>query len=223
MIENPDRDHPPVVLSDDPVGSGFLESLNRPSWNVTGLSFLSSELTGKRLELLREAVPRASRVAVLWNPANPSAERQVRAAEAAAPSVGARLQRFAARSPEEFDGVFAAMKRSRVEALLVVDDPMFLDYVRQIADRATSARLPAVYGFREFVEASGLISYGPSLADTFLRSATFVDKILQGGRPGDLPVEQPTKFELVINLTTAEALSLTISQSVLVRADEVIK
>ncbi len=217
----------PIVMiagSADPVGLGFIASLARPGGNVTGLSYsVGPEIAGKGLGLLREIVPKVRRVAILSNPANPVQSLFIRELKVAARSLGVQLQLLEARGPDEFDGAFAAMAKERVGALLVVDDSMFIFYRTRLADLAARSRLPAAYGNRADVEAGGLMSYGPSLRDVFRRAATYVDKILKGAKPGDLPVEQPTKFELVINLKTAKALGLTIPPSVLVRADHIIE
>jgi putative ABC transport system substrate-binding protein len=217
----------PIVMiagSADPVGLGFIASLARPGGNVTGLSFsVGPEIFGKQLELLKETVPKVRRVAILWNPANPGHPLAIRDVNVAARSLGVQLQLLEARGPNEFDGAFAAMATERVGALLVVADGVFFLHRTRLADLAARSRLPAAYGARESVEAGGLMSYGPSLRDLFRRSATYVDKILKGAKPADLPVEQSTKFELVINLKTAKALGLTFPQSLLVRADEVIR
>ena len=215
----------PIVMaqSDDPVGSGFVGSLARPGGNITGLSTVSPELSGKRLELLKEAVPKASRVAVLWNATNPVAALQLRETEAAARVLGVKLQSLGVRGPKDFDGAFAAMRRERAGALIVLPDLMFYEHQKPLLDLAARSRLPVIYEEREFAEGGGLMAYGPSYNDLFRRSAFFVDKILKGAKPGELPVEQPTKFELVVNLKTAKALGLTIPQSILVRATDVIR
>ncbi len=215
----------PIVMtgSGDAVGSGLVASLARPGGNVTGLSTLAPEIVGKQLELLKEMVPRVSRVAVLWNPTNTGHSLSLREAKVAARSLGVQLQLLEARRPDEFEGAFAAMTRERAGALLVLGDGMFLLHPTRIADLAAKSRLPAMYGLREFVDAGGLMAYAHSLRDNFRRAATYIDKILKGAKPADLPVEQPTKFELVINLKTAKALGLTIPQSILIRADEVIR
>jgi putative ABC transport system substrate-binding protein len=217
----------PIVMiagSADPVGLGFIASLARPGGNVTGLSFsVSSEIFGKGLQLLKETLPKVRRVAILSNPDNPVQPLNIRDVNVASRSLGVQLQLLEARGPNDFDGAFAAMATERVGALLVVVDPVFILHRTRLADLAARSRLPAAYGTRESVEAGGLMSYGPSLRDLFRRSATFVDKILKGAKPGDLPVEQPTKFELVINLKTAKALGLTIPPSLLQRADEIIQ
>jgi len=214
----------PIVMSAvvDPVATGLVASLGRPGGNVTGLSLMAPELIGKQMQLLTELVPKVSRVAVLWNPANPSNEPQLREAEVAARTLRVRLQPLEARGPSDFDSAFAAMTRERADAIIVLVEGMFIDNRIQIARLAEKARLPAVYGIREHAEAGGLMFYGASPVDLNRRAATVVDKILKGAKPGDLPVEQPTKFEMVINLKTAKALGLTIPQAVLIRADETI-
>ena len=218
----------PIVFAaaGDPVTSGLVTSLARPGGNVTGLSFFSPELVGKCLEQLKQAVPEVSRVAVLWQPGGPGERTEkdmLKAAEVAARALGVRLQFVEARGPEDFDRAFSDMTRARAGALTVLPSTMFFNERRRLVDLAAKNRLPAVYPWREYVEAGGLMSYGPNVPDLFRRAATYVDKILKGAKPGDLPVEQPTKFELVINLKTAKALGLTIPQSLLQRADQVIE
>jgi putative ABC transport system substrate-binding protein len=217
----------PIVMiagSADPVGLGLIASLARPGGNVTGLSFSAGpEIFGKGLELLKEIVPKVRRVAILSNPASPVQPLFIREVNVAARSLGVQLQLLEARGPDEFDGAFAAMAKERLGALLVVSDLMFILHRTRLADLVARSRLPAAYGDRDHVEAGGLMSYGASVRDLFRRAATYVDKILKGANPADLPVEQPTKFELVINLKTAKALGLTIPQSLLLRADEVIE
>jgi putative ABC transport system substrate-binding protein len=218
----------PVVfaVASDPVASGLVTSLARPGGNVTGLSNLTQELLGKRLEQLKQAVPGVSRFAVLWQP-GPYSERRakdtLKEAEVAARALGVRLQFVEARGPADFDRAFSDMTRARAGALTVLGGPMFHTERRRLVDLAAKNRLPAVYPTREYVDAGGLMAYGANLADLFRRAATYVDKILKGANPAGLPVEQPTKFELVINLKTAKALGLTIPQSLLLRADEVIQ
>ena len=216
----------PIIMASfgDPVGRGIIASLARPGGNVTGLSYsVELGIVGKQLELLKEVVPKVSRVAVLGDPGHPQYGSQLREAEVASRSLRVQLQVVEARGPSEYDSAFGAMVRKRAEALLVLPDPVSFLNRRPHLDLAAKHRLPASYGSREFVDAGGLISYGPSLSDLWRRAATYVDKILRGAKPSDLPVEQPTKFELVINLKTAKALGLTIPQSVLLRADEVIE
>jgi len=215
----------PIVMSlvNDPLGSGLVPSLARPGGNVTGISLMSPELVGKQLGVLKEMVPKVSRVALLRNPANPASGPQLREAEAAARTLGVRLQTLEARNPQEIDSAFAAMTRERAGALVVLTDSIFTNQRRQIAELAAERRLPAVYGNTEHAEAGGLVAYGANFLDLERRAATYVDKILKGAKPADLPVEQSTKFELVINLKTAKTLGLSIPASLLSRADEVIQ
>ena len=218
----------PIVftLVADPVTSGLVTSLARPGGNVTGLSVLAPELVGKDLEHLTQAVPKASRVAALWHPGALGERTEtdmLKAANVAARALGVRLQVVEARGPADFDRAFSDMTRARADALTVLTSSMLFGERRRLVDLAAKHRLPAVYPWREAVDAGGLMAYGPNLADTFRRAATYVDKILKGAKPADLPVEQPTKFELVINLKTAKALGLTIPQSVLGRADHIVE
>jgi putative ABC transport system substrate-binding protein len=218
----------PIVFSPvaDPIGSGLVATLARPGGNITGLTFMAPELGGKRLELLKETVPGMTRVGVLSHPGNPSEatlKSMLAEMEAAARASRVHLQRRQAQGPNDLDRAFAAMSREGVEGLLLLPSAMFSSERRRIADLAAKNRLPTMFFFREFVEAGGLVSYGPSFVELWRRAATYVDKILKGAKPADLPVEQPTKFELVINLKTAKALGLKIPQSLLVRADEVIQ
>ena len=215
----------PIVMAivSDPVGLGIIASLARPGGNVTGVTDLDIEEIGKRLELLKELVPGLSRVALVWKRGHPKEQEALREAEAAARSLGIRLQRVGVRDPNEFQGAFSAMAREHVGAFLVVADTMFSTHRVRLVDLAAKGRLPAIFWRREFVEAGGLMSYGSSYSEQYRHAATYVDKILRGAKPADLPVEQPTKFELVISLKTAMALGLTIPPSVLARADEVIE
>jgi len=218
----------PIVFASaaDPVTDGLVTSLARPGGNVTGSSNLAPELVGKCLELLTQAVAGVSRVAVLWEPGaygERTDKDMLKEAEGAARALGVRLQFVEARGPADFDRAFSDMTRARAGALTVLQSPTFINERRRLVDLAAKNRLPAVYPIRDFVDAGGLMAYGPNFADLFRRAATYVDKILKGAKPGDLPVEQPTKFDLVINLTTAKALGLTIPQSVLGRADQVIE
>jgi putative ABC transport system substrate-binding protein len=218
----------PIVGSvmGDPVGDGLVASLARPGGNITGLTFLGPELVPKRLGLLKEALPRVSRVAALWHPGS-FGDRTIRdmlkETEAAARTLGVQLQLVEVRGPDDFDRAFSTMTKERTEALVQVPSTMLFNERRHIVALVTKHRLPSMFHAREFVELGGLISYGASITDLYRRAATYVDKILKGARPADLPVEQPTKFELVINLKTAKALGLTIPQSLLLRADEVIQ
>ena len=215
----------PIVASNfgDPVELGLIESLARPSGNITGLSYIGVETFGKELELLNEIAPEVRRVAVLSNPANPYHAPAISNVKVAAQTLKVELQLLEAQDSKEFDGAFAAMSRERAGALLVVTDPVFVLYRARLADLAAKNRLPSMYGMGEYVKAGGLISYGPNLTDRFRHATTFVDKILRGAKPADLPVQQPTKFELVINLKTAKELGLTVPTMLLVRADEVIE
>ena len=216
----------PIVMVNvgDPVGIGLVASLARPSGNVTGTAFdVGLETFRKALELLKEAVPRAQHVAILSNPANPAQALAVRDLQVAAKSLGLRLLLLEVRSLETFDRVFAEIAKERVDALFVVAESLFLLHRTPLADLALKYRLPTMYGIRENVAAGGLMSYGPNVAHNSRRAATFVDKILKGAKPADLPVEQPTRFELVVNVRAARALGLTISPSLLQRADEVIQ
>jgi putative ABC transport system substrate-binding protein len=225
--KNATRTIPIVMLTvTDPVGRGFVASLSRPGGNVTGVAYgVGADTFGKGLELLREAVPRVRRVAVLCNPDGPGYSVMLTSIKSAARSLGLELQLVEARGPAEFDGAFAAMGKGRVETLLVVTDPAYLlpGAAARLADLAAKSRLPSMHSQRAAVEAGGLMSYGPSIAALFRRAAYFVDKILKGVAPADLPIEQPTAFELVINLRTAKALGLTIPPAVLARADEVLE
>jgi putative ABC transport system substrate-binding protein len=215
----------PVVITNhgDPVGSGLVASLARPGGNITGLSLLSPELIGKQLELLKKAIPRIVRIATLWNPTSQTHPRMLSEAEAPARALGIRLERLPARGLDDYERAFIAMTRQRTDALLVLGDPIFWYQRSRIVELATKHRVPGMFGQREFVEDGGLMSYGANLLDNFRRAATYVDKILKGAKPGDLPIEQPTKFELVINSKTAKALGLTLPQSVLVQADQIIE
>jgi ABC-type uncharacterized transport system substrate-binding protein len=218
----------PIVFAavGDPVTSGLVSSLARPGGNVTGTSGGAPELIGKCLEQLKQAVPRIGRIAVLWQPGafgGRTEQEMLKHADVAARGLRLRPQFVEARSPDDLDSVFSEMTRARADALTVLTGAMFISERRRLVDLAERNRLPAVYAWRLFVDAGGLMSYGPSLTDLFRRTAVYVDKILKGAKPADLPVEQPTKFELVINLKTAKALGLTIPPAVLARADEVIE
>ena len=215
----------PIVMgvSGDPVKTGLVESLARPGGNVTGLSLLTTELAPKRLELLKEAVPTLARVAVLWNAANPVKVLDWHETQAAASALGLQLQSLEVRGPPDFAGAFDAATRDRADALVVLPDGLINSHRQQIVDFAMARSLPGMYPYREFVEAGGLMSYAPSYVNLFRRAAVYVDRILQGTKPADLPVEQPTKFELVLNRKTAQALGITFPPTLLVLADEVIK
>jgi putative ABC transport system substrate-binding protein len=214
------------TVAADPVTDGLVISLARPGGNVTGSSLLFPELVGKCLEQLKQAVPGISRVAIFWSPGwlGERTERDMlKAAEVAARALGVRLQVVEARGPAAFDRAFSDLTRARAGAVTVMGSSMLFGERRRLVDLAAKNRLPAVYSSREYVDAGGLMSYGANTPDMFRRAATYVDKILKGAKPGDLPIEQPTKFELVINLKTAKALGLTIPPSLLQRADEVIQ
>jgi len=213
------------VAVQDPVALGSVRSLARPGGNITGPTLTGGlAIAGKQLELLKETVTGVSRVAVLWNPANPMLLQQLRDTEIAARSLNVQLQPVVeARSPDEFDRAFSRIIRGRAEALLVSTDPVFAGQATQLANLAARNRLPAMYGLRRHVEAGGLIAYGANELDVWRRAATYVDKILKGAKPAELPVEQPTKFELIINIKTAKSLGLTIPPSLLLRADQVLE
>jgi putative ABC transport system substrate-binding protein len=214
----------PIIIAAvaDPVGMGLVASLARPSGNVTGLTLMSSDLAGKRLQLVREVLPKATRVAILAGRggATPLFLDQMRAA---AQQTGVQLVVQEVSGAEDLPGAFTAMQRERAQALIVQVSPLTSDHHKRIAELAAQYRLPAMYEVRGFVESGGLMSYGPSIVDMYRRAATYVDKILKGAKPADLPIEQPTKFELVINLKAAKALGLTIPPALLVRADQVIQ
>ena len=214
---------PIVTVSGDPVRLGFVASLAHPGGNITGLANLTPELAGKRLELLKEVVPQLSLVAVLWDPDNPGARLRMRETEAAANLVDIKLQPVAVRKPNDFEHAFAAMKKERAGALVPLRGTLVNTYLQRIAALAAENRLPTMYDGVGGAEAGGLMSYGTQIADLDRRAATYVDKILKGAKPADLPIEQPTKFELVVNLKTAKALGITIPPSILYRADKVIK
>jgi len=217
---------PIVVALFDPVASGLVTNLAHPGGNVTGLSSMSSELRAKRLQLLKETIPRLARVAVLWNPAmipTPLQTTFVEDLKAAARSLSIELTFVVAQTPEEFNAAFSAVSRARAQALYLLESPLFYVHRMTLAKLALKARLPAIHGTRTFVDEGGLMSYGANFADQMRRSAGYIDKILKGAKPGDLPIEQPTNFELVVNLKTAKALGITIPQSILLQADEVIK
>src|SRR2546427_2922141 len=214
---------PIVISSGDPVGSGHVASLARPGGKITGLTNLTPELAGKRLELLKETVPKLSRVAVLWNPDSPASALRMREAEVAARSLHLELHSAEARSPNDLESAFSAMKRERAGALITLRGPLIVNQLNRIVDLAANRRLPAMYDDRSNVQAGGLMSYGANQADLDRRAAIYVDKIFKGAKPADLPVEQPTKFELIINLKTAKQIGLTIPPNVLARADKVIK
>jgi putative ABC transport system substrate-binding protein len=210
-------------LAASPVELGFVASLARPGGNITGMTLMTTQLGGKRLELFKEILPGLARVAVFWNPPNPTYGPVLKELEAAAPTLGLQLQRVEVRVPDDFEGAFEAATRERAGALYAPGDPLTTNRPRMVADIALKYRLPTMMEYREFPEAGGLLSYGPNLFDLYRRSASHVDKILKGANPADLPMEQPTKLDFGINLRTAEALGLTIPQSVLTLATEVIR
>ena len=215
----------PIVMGfdDDPVGSGFVASLARPGGNITGLSTLSPEISGKQLELLKEVVPKLSRLAVLGTSTRPGNAQSLRETELAAAAFGVKLQSLDVRSATDIETAFRAAGKGRAEAVLVLGGPVFNSQRAEVVSLAVKSRLPAIYARSEFVEDGGLMTYGVSISDLMRRAATYVDKILKGAKPADLPVEQPTKFELVINLKSAKLIGLTIPHSVLARADRVIR
>jgi putative ABC transport system substrate-binding protein len=213
-----------MTFDDDPVGSGFVASLARPGGNITGLSTLSPEISGKQLELLKEIVPKLGRVAVIGTSTRQGTKQTLKEMEPAAGAFGVKLQYLDVQNPKDIESVFrAATTKGRADAILVLQSPVFNSHRAQIADLALKSRLPATYPRREFVEDGGLMSYGVSISDLDRRAAGYVDKILKGAKPADLPVEQPTKFELVINLNAAKQIGLTIPPNVLARADKVIR
>jgi putative ABC transport system substrate-binding protein len=215
---------PIVSVSNDPVSSGFVQSLARPGGNITGLSLtLDAGFSGKWLELVKETLPRASRVGVVWNPTNQSNAAAYKEMNRLAPRLGLELSSHATERPEDIDVAFASMSKARTAAVIIATDPFVYAQRDLIARRAASTRIPAFAGLHYFAESGALMSYGPSLFESYRRAAYFVDKILRGAKPADLPVEQPTKFELVINVKTSKALGLTIPPSLLTRADRVIE
>jgi len=215
----------PIVftISGDPVESGYVDSLARPGGNMTGMSWLSFELVGKRLELLKEAVPKVSRVAILSNPQHPGEQRELRETQSAARAMGMTLDYYQTRTSAEFDAAYDAISKQNVNGLLVFPEAVTLANRQGIIGFAAKHRLPSMLGWKEFVEAGGLMSYGPNRDESFRRIAVYVDKILKGTKPADLPVELPLRFELVINLKTAKQIGLTITPNVLARADKVIR
>jgi putative ABC transport system substrate-binding protein len=216
----------PIVIGfvADPVGSGLVRGLAHPAGNITGWTHLAGlELNAKRLDILKEAIPGAARIAALWNPANPIHGPSLKVIEAAARRLKVQLHPMGVQDPDQLQGAFSTMAQEHVQALTVPPDGMFLAHQARIVDLAASHRIPAMYGVREVVETGGLMGYGVNLPEMYRRGAFFVDRILKGAKPGDLPVEQARKFELVINLKTAKALGLTIPPSLLLRADEVIE
>ncbi len=215
----------PIVMTNagDAVATGFVASIARPDANITGLSMMGGELVGKQLQLLTEVVPNLSGVALLWNPTNSSNAPQLRYAQDAARTLGIRLHPFEVRGPGEIEKVFAAMIKEHVGAVIVVLDSMLVANRIRMAELAAKTRLPTMYGLTDHVKAGGLMAYGPDIADMYRRAARYVDRILKGSKVTDLPVEQPTKFELIVNLTTAKALGLAIPSSISTRADQLIQ
>jgi putative ABC transport system substrate-binding protein len=215
----------PIVTAagSDPVALGLVANVRQPGGNVTGLTSISSELSAKRLEFLRLVVPRASQVAILWDERNPASRLAVQETEAAARTLGLALKSVSVRTPADLEAAFSILVTDRAAALSITTSPIFSPHLKRLAELALKHRLPTVAGNREWVEAGLLAAYGPDYPNLFRRAATFVDKILKGAKPGDLPIEQPVKFELVINLKTAKALGLTIPSSLLQRADHVIQ
>ena len=215
----------PIVIGNaaDPVGTELVASLARPGGNITGLSDFNVGVITKRLELLKEIVPTASRIAVMLNPANPTNPLQLKTLQDIAPALRLALLSFEIKGPDDIEPSFAAMKKDRATALLIVGDPMFGTHRTRLIDLTAKSRLPAIWSVSDYVAAGGLMSYGTDFNDLFRRAATYVDKILKGAKPGDLPIEQPTKFELVINLKAAKQIGLKIPPNVLARADKVIR
>ena len=215
----------PIVFAaaNDPVGTGLVSSLARPGGNITGLSTMTPDLDGKRLELLKEAFPKIVRVAFLWEPGGARENRPLTEMEAAAKALGLKLISLEVRSLDDFEGAFARAKKERAQALITTTGGLINTQPRRVLDFAAKNRLPAIYHYGEFVEAGGLMSYAPNIPDLFRRAADFVDQILKGAKPADLPVEQPKKFEFIVNLQAAKQIGLTIPSSVLARADRVIK
>jgi putative ABC transport system substrate-binding protein len=213
-----------MIFASDPVETGLVSSLRQPGGNITGTTFTPGpEIFGKQLQILKEAVPNASRVAILSNPADPTFALQVKQVESTAQSLGIRLQHVDARGPEQFNGAFAAMQRERADALLITGSSTFLAHRTRLAELALKDRLPTMCSFRESVEAGGLMAYAVNMADFVSRAAMYVDKILKGAKPSDLPIEQPSKFELIINLKVAKALGITVPPTLVLRADAVIQ
>ncbi len=215
----------PIVMTNvaDPVGSGFVTSLARPGGNITGLTSVTYDLSGKRLELIKDTLPKLGRIGVLYDPSDPAKVVEFKEMQAAAGSFAVQLQSLEVRRVEDFEGAFKSGSRARAEALIVLPTTLTNTHRKPIIQLAEGNRLPAIYPDQEFVDAGGLMSYGPIYADLWRRAATYVDKILKGAKPGEIPVEQPTKFELIINLKTAKQIGVTIPPNVLARADRVIR
>lgn len=215
----------PIVMAvaGDPIGSGLVDSLARPGGNVTGLSTMTLDLAAKRLQLLKELTPKLNRIAVLWNPAMPWHVTAIADLKAAAPSLSVDLSFVDVRTPEDFGGAFQAASQGRAQAVLILGSPPLWTHRKALLTLASNARLPVMYGARAFADEGGLMSYGPNFRAMYHRSAAYVDRILKGVKPSELPIEQPSKFELVVNLKTAKALGIAIPDSILVRADDVIR
>ena len=215
----------PIIMTNagDPLGTGLVDSLARPGGNVTGMSLMAPDIAGKRLEQLKELLPRLARVSVLWNAANPYPALVLKQVQAAGSILGIEVQSLEVRNPDDFDGAFETVRRQHPDAFMTIEDPLTFNHRNRIADFAVGQQLPSLSGMSEFVAAGGLMSYGSNQADLLHRAAGYVDKILKGAKPADLPVQQPSKFELVINLKTAKALGITIPPSLFARADEVIE
>ena len=214
----------PIVIAGlaDPVGTGLVASLPRPGGNVTGTTIITRDVTAKRVELLKEAAPAVSTLAILWNPTHPHGPAQLKDAEAAATRAGLKAHQVPVRSAQDVEAAFATLAK-RPYGLLITDDTLLINQTDRLASLAIERRLPGISGFRTFAEGGGLMSYGPSLAEQFQGAAAYVDKIIKGAQPADLPVKQPTKFDLLVNLRTARALKLNVPESILLRADEVIR
>lgn len=215
----------PIVMAlvADPVGSGLVANLAHPGANVTGLSMMVTDISAKRLQLLKEMIPRVARVAVIWNPSLPWHKTVVEELKAAARSLSVTLKFVSVRRAEEIDLAYSEIRRARAQAVYLIDSDVLWPHRARLLKLASDARLPAIYGEREFVENGGLMSYSANFADAYRRAAYYVDRILKGAKPADLPVEQPTRFELVVNLRTAKALGITLPEAILIRADEMIK
>jgi putative ABC transport system substrate-binding protein len=212
-----------IAISGDPVIAGIVPSLARPGGNITGITFFGNVLAGKRVELLKETTPRISRVAILANPGHAGEQLELRETEAAARASDVVLQYLTVRAPDDFNEAFRIIARERAQAIIAFPDTLIMAHRKEIAEFSAKSRIPSMSGWSEFAEAGGLMTYGPNLFDSFRRVAIYVDKILKGAKPADLPVEQPTQFELVVNLKTAKQIGLTIPPNMLARADRVIR
>jgi ABC-type uncharacterized transport system substrate-binding protein len=212
-----------MVVPSDPIGTRLVESLARPGGNVTGLTWMSNDIMAKRLDLLKQALPKISRVGDIWNPTNPATQRDFKEIEAAARKLGLTIHSAEVRGPNDFSNAFSSLTRARVDALILQTDQLTWIHRQQLATLTVQNRLPTIFFAREYVDGGGLMSYGASLEDLYRRSARYVDKVLRGASPAELPVEQPTKFELVVNLKAAKALGITIPEAILLRATEVLR